>query len=110
HQRAALLAKQLRRSGFEVSPEPFFDTLRIELGTGARRRKVLEAAEQAGVNVRSYGESTIVLSVDETTTINDLRELVSLFTGRSADDFPSSESITDQEEQFPAPLRRESPF
>ncbi len=52
HARAAKLANNLRKLGFKIANENFFDTIRIELGDAATS-DILKRAEKAGCNLRS---------------------------------------------------------
>src|SRR5256714_2769051 len=66
HARAAKLANNLRKLGFKIANENFFDTIRVELGDAATT-DILKRAEKAGCNLRSLGEHAVGISVDETT-------------------------------------------
>ena len=57
----------------------YFDTLRIE---GADVAAVRTAAEAAGINFRYYADGAIGISFDETTTIEDVRDIVGVFARR----------------------------
>ena len=71
HALAAALAEGLRRLGYAVGREPFFDTLRV--GTGERSAdEILAAAEARGINLRKLGERTVGIALDETATAADV--------------------------------------
>lgn len=55
-----------------------FDTLRVEWGA-AKRKEVLERAEAAGFNLRSYEDGALGLTLDECTTEDELRKLAEVF-------------------------------
>jgi len=78
HALALTLASGLRRLGCELPAEPFFDTLRVGLA-GRSAAAVLAAAETREINLRPLGESTVGISLDETTTAADLEELLAIF-------------------------------
>jgi glycine dehydrogenase len=82
HRLAAVLAAGLRDAGFGVPERPFFDT--IEVDVGARAQSILGAAEDAGFNLRSVSGTTLGLSVDETTTREDVAAVLGCF-GASTD-------------------------
>ncbi len=65
HDLTAKLAGRVER----VGDEPFFDTIRIR------------AAAPAGINVRDFGDGTISISLDETTTEADVDHLIKIFGG-----------------------------
>ncbi|MEM7145700.1 MAG: aminomethyl-transferring glycine dehydrogenase [Verrucomicrobiota bacterium] len=78
HHLASLLGERLRQGGIEVSAEPFFDTLEISC-SDAEQAKVREAALAAGMNLRYEGDGRIGISLDETTTAEDIDDLLGVF-------------------------------
>ena len=83
HALAAALAAGLRRLGYATPAEPFFDTVRVELGGGpaGRADDVLAAAAARRINLRRLGDSTVVVALDETATAGDVAELLEIFAG-----------------------------
>ncbi|MCK2095699.1 aminomethyl-transferring glycine dehydrogenase [Thauera aromatica] len=77
HRLAAVLAEGLRRVGFAPSRSAFFDT--IEVDAGARAPAILNAAQEAGYNLRSVSGTRLGLSVDETTTRADIAAVLACF-------------------------------
>jgi glycine dehydrogenase len=77
HHMTVVLAEALRRRGVQLRHERFFDTVRVEVGS--RRVQVLEAAEASRVNLRDFGDGTLGIALDEATTVQDLADLVGLF-------------------------------
>ena len=77
HRLAAVLAAGLRDAGFGVHERPFFDT--IEVDVGARAPTILRTAEEAGFNLRSVSGTTLGISVDETTTREDVATVLACF-------------------------------
>jgi glycine dehydrogenase len=67
----ALVAQGLRQTN-----EAYFDTLRIE---GANAAALSKAAVAAGINFRYFADGAIGISVDETTTIEDVADIVRTF-------------------------------
>ena len=86
HGAAAKLAAGLRQIGFDIAHRDFFDTVRVELGD-ASANDMLRHAEKSGCNLRLLGEQAIAISVDETTTENDLEMLFSIFRGTHVREF-----------------------
>ncbi len=82
HRLTALLAQGLRDAGFEPGQHAFFDT--IEIDAGARAPTILAAAREAGYNLRSASGTRLGLSVDETTTRDDIATVLGCF-GATAD-------------------------
>ncbi|BAL24548.1 aminomethyl-transferring glycine dehydrogenase [Azoarcus sp. KH32C] len=82
HRLAAILAAGLRQGGFEIPAVAFFDTFQVQ--TGSRTDALVAACESAGFNVRRASDAAIGVSLDETTTADDVRALLAAF-GVAAD-------------------------
>ncbi|MEH1831055.1 MAG: aminomethyl-transferring glycine dehydrogenase [Nostoc sp.] len=80
HSLTVLLAQGLKRLGYKVVSESFFDTLRVELGTH-NLKDILAAAEQLQINLRIFDATAVGISLDETTTPEDLIDLWQIFAG-----------------------------
>ncbi|BAZ28521.1 glycine dehydrogenase [Cylindrospermum sp. NIES-4074] len=78
HQLTVILAAGLKRLGYSISSEFFFDTLRVELGT-QNLETILAAATARNINLRVFDTSAIGISLDETTTPEDLIDLWQIF-------------------------------
>jgi glycine dehydrogenase len=90
HNFTAKLAEGLRKLGFKIAHENFFDTIRIELGQ-ASSRDFIERAERAGCNLRAAGDHAISVALDETTTDFDIETLMSIFRGTQVRDFADAD-------------------
>jgi len=77
HDRAASLAAGVRKLGYNVAYDLFFDAVCIE--TGGRQEAVKKLALDTKVNLRYENDGRIVVNVDETTTAEDVNALVGLF-------------------------------
>ncbi len=73
----AILAEGLRRGGLTVSPERFFDTLRVTAAD------TMAKALAAGFNLRDLGDGDVGLSLNETTTREDVDALWQVFLGEN---------------------------
>jgi glycine dehydrogenase len=78
----AVLAAGLEQLGIARVPGSAFDT--IELKTGADTSAVIERALHAGMNLRRASQSTVSVSLDETTTREDLVALWKAFAPAAA--------------------------
>jgi glycine dehydrogenase len=74
----ALLASGLKSLGYKIGAEPFFDTLRVELGDKPLS-SVLESAKLHQINLRVFDEKTVGISLDETVTAGDVKKLWEIF-------------------------------
>jgi len=104
HALTQTLAAGLKAGGHEVLNPAFFDTLRVRPGTSAPG--VLSACTKAGMNVRDFGDGTLGIALDETTTLDDVRALVGAFGGKASSDGAASARTAG----LPAPLVRTTPF
>jgi glycine dehydrogenase len=77
HTRAARLYLSLIRAGRRLRSDRFFDTLAIEVGGDAQ--KIMHQAVSAGYNLRRIDANTVGISLDETTTDEDIKVLAGLF-------------------------------
>tara|TARA_R110001583_G_scaffold181927_2_gene339372 strand:+ start:7211 stop:10105 length:2895 start_codon:yes stop_codon:yes gene_type:complete len=77
HRHAAILAEGLRAAGFKLASASFFDT--IEVDTGVHTAQILTAADTAGYNLRHASATSIGVSVDETTTREDIQTVLGCF-------------------------------
>ncbi|MDJ1177623.1 aminomethyl-transferring glycine dehydrogenase [Roseofilum sp. BLCC_M91] len=78
HQQTLWLAEGLKRLGYSLPDSQFFDTLRVNLGETALE-SLLAAAQEKKINLRTLDEKTVVISLDETTTLADVVDLWEIF-------------------------------
>ncbi|MDB9375197.1 aminomethyl-transferring glycine dehydrogenase [Nodularia sphaerocarpa] len=78
HQLTVILAAGLQRLGYSISSEHFFDTLRVDLGTQSVKA-ILEACQGRNINLRIFDATSVGISLDETTTPEDLIDLWQIF-------------------------------
>ncbi len=103
----ALLAAGLRTAGATVNAEPVFDTLTI--GNVAAGR-VHAAAEAKKINLRRLDDYTVGLSLDETTTVEEVETLLTCFSESAQLAGALDADAEPQAADFPPPLARTSPF
>ncbi|HLY89785.1 MAG TPA: aminomethyl-transferring glycine dehydrogenase, partial [Acetobacteraceae bacterium] len=78
----AVLASGLRRLGCTLAHESAFDTLRVT--TGAKTEILMQAACDAGYNLRRASATSVGITLDETTTRADLASLWKVFADQQA--------------------------
>jgi glycine dehydrogenase len=78
HGMARAVEDALVAAGLTQTNAAYFDTVRIE---GAKAATVRAAADATGLNFRYFADGAIGISVDETTTIQDVADIVAAFTG-----------------------------
>lgn len=79
HGLAKTLEKGLDKLGLKQLNAHYFDTLKVELGDATLLERVKKEALSAKVNLRYINETQIGISVDETTTLNDIALLIRVF-------------------------------
>ncbi|TQK03312.1 aminomethyl-transferring glycine dehydrogenase [Herbaspirillum sp. SJZ107] len=113
HRYTGILATALQGAGFQLANETYFDTLTIVADNADEVHRI---ANENGVNLRRIDARQVGLSLDETTTRDDIAVLAKIFgaaagngSGNSvAIDFDSLDS--DVQDAFPAALARTSAY
>lgn len=105
------LETELSKLGLKQLNEYYFDTLKIDLGSGDKTERLKNAAEKAGVNFRYIDSRHVGISLDETVEKEDVEEIVALFIG-ALDKKPAAggERFPGDEPSYPEPLGRKSAF
>jgi len=75
HLSAVALAAELKKLGYTVDNDAFFDTLKI---SGTDNAKIKQLAEAAEINFR-YTTDGIAISVDQTTDAADINSIIDIF-------------------------------
>ena len=102
-----MLATGLAQLGCALVNASAFDTLQVE--TGTRTDALLQAARDAGINLRRASSTRVGITLDETTTRADISLLWSLFAGtRPLPDFAPFEKGVPS--LIPAELQRTSAY
>ncbi|MFT4682375.1 MAG: glycine dehydrogenase, partial [Flavobacteriales bacterium] len=109
HRKTVLLASKLKGIGQEVLEDyPFFDTIQIK-PVGVTITEIKELAEQNGINFNYASRRTVGISLDETTTLGDVHNILEIFT-QLTDQDPSFVKNSDLEEHassIPSNIARE---
>ena len=103
HRLASILASVLRKAGNTVGTD-FFDTLHV---TGVDAAALHAKAREARINLRAIDANNIGISIDETTTREDLKVIANVF-GVNPGDIDSVDRET--ADALPAALLRQLPF
>ena len=106
----AILAQGLRQLGCTPSNDSAFDTLTVPLADAAAAQAVLQRALAAGANLRRADERSLSISLDETTTREDIFLLWRAFAA-PGQALPSVDQFADGVSTLlPAGLLRTTPF
>ncbi|MDN5205086.1 aminomethyl-transferring glycine dehydrogenase [Fulvivirgaceae bacterium BMA10] len=108
-----LLDQGIRSLGFKQHNEVFFDTLKVELESEINVAKVKEIAQTKEINFRYFDTNQIGISLDETTTVEDVHDILSvltLATGKSLNGFDLQKNADNITLDLPAELTRKSSY
>ncbi|MCF2948061.1 aminomethyl-transferring glycine dehydrogenase [Paraglaciecola aquimarina] len=111
HRFADVLAAGLQKSGFELVNNTWFDTLSVKVGTN--KQKIISAALKQNLNLRTDVDAVLGISLDETTTRDDLQAIYQAFVGANVElDIKAfdTEIVEKGSQSIPAELIRTSEF
>jgi glycine dehydrogenase len=109
HARAVILANALRRLRYTLVHEHFFDTLGIEVERWALPR-IVDAARTRQINLRAISPTRISIALDETTSLGDVADLISIFSLGETLPFMLEDIGTRLDRAIPPALARTSAF
>ena len=107
HHMTAILAAGLTKSGFELAHNSFFDT--ITINTAANTDELYSKAQAADINLRLL-KGQLGVSLDETTTTEDIQALFSVFGVKEDVNALSTEIASNEFAAIPEALRRTSKY
>ena len=105
HASAATLAKELKKLGYEQTNNAFFDTIVVK----ADAKKVNELALKNEINFYYIDDTTISISLNETTSISDLNKIIEIFAAANGTQATTILELTSTD-HFPEHLIRTSEF
>lgn len=110
---AGVLRQEALKYGITEENEYFFDTLKLKIPSGISVEKIKESAEKKEMNFRYIDEQHIGISIDETTTLGHLNQILGILAKEQGKEF--SPFVCDPEEcrkitTIPEPLQRKGEF
>jgi len=108
HRLTVALAQGLRSLGYTLADTPYFDTLRVDVGQ--TQAAILARAAAKHMNLRVIDPQTLGVSLDETTTRQDVQELLQVFACDPESPAPQQLTLDGQSLAIPAQLARTSPY
>ncbi|MDH4402867.1 MAG: aminomethyl-transferring glycine dehydrogenase [Flavobacterium sp.] len=105
HASAATLANELKKLGYEQTNDAFFDTIVLK----ADVKKVNALALQNEINFYYIDDTTISISINETTSISDLNKIIQIFAAANGTQATTIQELTSTN-HFPEHLIRTSEF
>tara|TARA_Y100000996_G_scaffold318961_1_gene255058 strand:+ start:5113 stop:8004 length:2892 start_codon:yes stop_codon:yes gene_type:complete len=112
HMLTQTLANALKELGHDITHDVFFDTIHVGVAEGSED-KILAQAQTHKINLRHHGDGFLGISLDETTSISHVQDLISVFNASEdsvALNLADSESVFLSDEDVPNELRRTSGF
>ncbi len=103
HGLTAMLNNGLKQAGISQTNKFFFDTLKIDAGSMEKLSDLKKKFEAAKINLRYFDEKYIGISLDETTTKKDVKEILNIFGGKESSSSANGTSL-------PENLKRTSKF
>ena len=79
HRYASALSDVITTIGYTQENKNFFDTLKFKLPNGLKSCNIQNIALEKEINFRYISESEIGLSIDETTSVSDLNDIIEVF-------------------------------
>ncbi|HJV00030.1 MAG TPA: aminomethyl-transferring glycine dehydrogenase, partial [Burkholderiaceae bacterium] len=108
HRYTGVLAAGLKALGYTLANDTYFDTLTVQT---ARTEQLHAVAVANGVNLRKVDANHVGLSLDETTTRDDIELLWTIFADGTNGDKPAFDAIeASVADAFPAALNRSSSY
>ena len=105
HTLAAVLEAQLKSLGIKQRHAHYFDTVLVEV---PKADAVRAAALAAGINFRCVDERTVGISLNETVSPDDIRDIVGVFATAIGKTAPDMRVDRTPDPRYPAHLRRAS--
>ena len=96
HHAAGLLALEISKLGYHIITENFFDTFRFELPDNVLLSDVRKLAVDKMINFYYIDQKTIGISTDETISINDINDIISIFATTVGKQAPVIDSVPDK--------------
>ncbi len=109
HQTAGMVASILKDLGFRQVNTDYFDTLKILLPENISKKDIKIQALEREINLRYFDNDHIGISIDETTSLEDLNNLIEVFAASVAKPAAKVHELNDAL-YFSEKFRRKSSF
>lgn len=105
HRLTAIVADALNANNFKTNPE-FFDTVTVNVGN--QQNTIYQAALAAKINLRLVGNDSLGISINETTTADDVIELLTVFGIKNVDIDTVDKKLSQQDSYINTLLRSDA--
>jgi glycine dehydrogenase len=82
-----VLSQEVKKYGYNQMNQYFFDTLQIQLPENVFSDTIKQMAEAKNMNFRIIDEKNVGISLDETTTLADINDMLEIFATANHKDF-----------------------
>jgi glycine dehydrogenase len=109
---AGVLAQELEKMGFTQTNSLFFDTLRVKLPSSVSQARVAATAVRHQINFRLIDDGSVGISIDETTSVQDIKDILSVFAEAAGIGFNGLDAFDtglSYSEAWPEFFKRKSP-
>jgi glycine dehydrogenase len=109
HGFATALAEGLRRLGYTIVNEDYFDTIRVALGK-KNAQVILDEARERRINLRAMEDRSLVIALDETVSNDDIANLLAAFNGGKDPEFGLEDVLAGADTRYDERFNRTTPF
>lgn len=110
HAYTGFVAEEIKKMGYKISNQNFFDTLTIEMAPAATVEKLREIALECNVNFFYRNDGRVSISLDETTMQSDLGVLLYIFSSAIDKEVTIKEDVCPKHVYFDKKFERTSEF
>jgi len=110
---AGVLSQEIEKYGYKQLNVAFFDTLHISLPENVKADAIRNKALSNEINFRYMDDNAIGISIDETTSLEDINNILKIFAeanGKTFEEFLCNKAACENIVTFPKTLERESPY
>ncbi|MDJ0589666.1 MAG: aminomethyl-transferring glycine dehydrogenase [Pleurocapsa sp. MO_226.B13] len=109
HRLTATLAEGLEELGYSLASKNFFDTIRVETGN-KKAADIIQIATERQINLRFLDTNAVGISLDETTSEQDLIDLWQIFADDAKLPFDVAKLLNSQPTAIDLQQQRTSPY
>jgi glycine dehydrogenase len=109
HGFAAALSEGLRKLGFTIVNDDYFDTIRVAMGKH-NLHAIIDEARNRRINLRVMDDRSIVVALDETVSNDDITNLLAAFNGGKDPDFGIEDLASGSDARYDERFNRTTRF
>ncbi|KAG6446472.1 hypothetical protein O3G_MSEX004459 [Manduca sexta] len=109
HNATLVLDHGIRQRGHKQSNEVYFDTLHIVPLSEHDAGSIKSRAQQKKINLRYFDDGAVGVALDETTTMQDVEDLLWIFDCKSVNELTKDSDVLNRS-VLKGPFRRTSPY